>query len=72
MNKYTYLLNKKQSGELSILLKIGVPAQVLQQMDIYAYHLLHPDLSQVKLAVDLNTSQATVQRAIASMSVVVL
>ena len=59
---------KKESGELSILLQIGVPTQVLQQMDIYAFHLLHPEFSQLKLAIHLNTSQATVQRAIAFMS----
>lgn len=68
MNTYTYLLSKKQSGELSILLQIGVPTQVLQQMDIYAFHLAHPDYSQLKLANLLNTSQASVQRAIAFMS----
>ena len=67
MNTYTYLLNKKENGELSILLQIGIPTQVLQQMDIYAYHLLHPDLSQLQLANRLKTSQATVQRAIAFM-----
>ena len=62
MTKYEYLLSKKESGELSILFLCGVPSQVIKQMEIYAYHLLHPDLSQIELAADLKTSQATVQR----------
>ena len=72
MNKYQYLLAKKESGELSILLQCGVPTQVLGQMDIYAYHLEHPKESHLKLSHRFRTSQATIQRAIASMSVVVL
>ncbi|MBO4369755.1 MAG: hypothetical protein J5808_00145 [Paludibacteraceae bacterium] len=67
MTKYQYLLAKKESGELSILLRIGLPVQILRQMDIYASHLAHPEASQLRLSLEQNASQATVHRAIAFM-----
>jgi len=60
---------KKETGELSILLReFELPSKYTQWMEIYAYYLDHPGYSQLKLANHLNTSQATVQRAIAFMS----
>ena len=44
-----------------------LPSKFTQWMEIYAYSLVQPELSQAQLAADLNTSQATVQRAIAFM-----
>ena len=67
MTKYQYLLAKKEEGELSILLQIGLPTQILFQMDIYAFHLLHPTYSHVKLANELDTTHSTVQRALSFM-----
>ena len=49
MTIYSYLLNKKQSGELSILFQVGLPTNILTQMDIYAFHLQHPTLSQLRI-----------------------
>ena len=60
---------KKETGELSILLnEFELSSKYLQWMEIYAYYQDHLDYSQLKLANHLNTSQATVQRAIAFMS----
>jgi len=63
MNKYQYLLAKKESGELSILLELGLPVQLLTYMEICAYHLAHPEFSQWKVSLQFNTSKKTVWRA---------
>ena len=68
MTKYQYLLNKKESGELSILFEVGLPLYLTFWMDIYACHLAHPEWNQIILAVHLRTSQSTVQRALAFMN----
>ena len=68
MNKYTYLLAKKESGELSILLQLGLPLYLTFWMDIYGYHLAHPGFNQIILATHLRTSKSTVQRALAFMN----
>ena len=68
MNKYQYLLGKRESGELSILLQLGLPLYLTFWMDIYEYHLAHPEFNQIVLAVHLRTSQSTVQRAVAFMN----
>ena len=59
---------KKESGELSILLQIGLSVNILQQMEIYAFHLNHPNLSQLQVAIEMRTSKITVWRAYLSMS----
>jgi len=41
MTKYSYLLNKKQSGELSILFERGLPVHLVTYMEICAFHLAH-------------------------------
>jgi len=41
MTKYSYLLNKKQSGELSILFELGLPVHLVTYMEICAFHLAH-------------------------------
>jgi hypothetical protein len=68
MTKYEYLLCRQETGELSILLQLGLPTQLPKWMEIYAYHLTHPSLSHVQLAADLKTSKSTVQRALAFMN----
>ena len=72
MNKYQYLLSKKESGELSILLQIGLSVNILQQMEIYAFHLNHPNLSQLQVAIEMRTSKITVWRAYLSMSQLII
>ena len=59
---------KKESGELSILHRLGLPVQITLQMDIYAYHLEHPDLSQWQVSLIFNVSKSTVNRAYQFMS----
>ena len=63
MNKYQYLLSKKESGELSILFELGLPVHLVFYMEICAYHLAHPDLSQWQVSVHLNTCKKSVWRA---------
>lgn len=63
MTKYEFLLSKKESGELKLLLEIGLPLHVTFWMDICEYHLAHPDLSQFQMALHFNTSKKTIWRA---------
>ena len=63
---------KKESGELSILLQIGLSVNILQQMEIYAFHLNHPNLSQLQVAIEMRTSKITVWRAYLSMSQLII
>ena len=59
---------KKESGELSILLRIGLPVNILAQMDIYAYHLDHPNLSQFQVALRFKVHKNSVWLAYRAMS----
>ena len=68
MNKYQYLLSKKESGELSILFELGLPVHLSNWLEYYAYHLAHPELSQLELSIDLNVGHSTIQRALAFMT----
>ena len=63
MTKYQYLLAKKESGELSILLELGLPVQLLTYMEICAYHLAHPELSQWKVSLDFRVSKFYIWKA---------
>ena len=67
MNKYQYLLSKKESGELSILFELGLPVHLSGWMEYYAFHLTHPEMSHLELANNLNVGHSTVQRALAFM-----
>ena len=60
---YEYLLAKKESGELRILFALGLPTQITQWMEICNYHLRHPELSQLKVALHFRVSAKTVWRA---------
>lgn len=59
---------KKESGELSILHRLGLPVQITLQMTIYAYHLNHPNLSQWQVSLFFDVSKSTVNRAYQFMS----
>ena len=64
MTIYNYLLNKKQSGELSILLRyLELSPKFLQWMDICEYHLRHPEKSQFQVALHFNVNKKTIWRA---------
>ena len=54
---------KKESGELRILLQIGLSVNIIKQMDIYAFHLAHPNLSQFQVALHFMTDKKTVWNA---------
>ena len=62
---YEYLLAKKESGELRILFALGLPTQITQWMEICEYHFRHPELSQLKLALEMGVSKGAVCRAYA-------
>ena len=62
MTKYEYLLSKKENGELSILLELGLPAYLIFWMEICAFHINHPELSQFQVALHFNTSKKTIWR----------
>ena len=63
MTKYQYLLSKKESGELSILLQIGLPVHLVSYMQICEYHLAHPNESQFEVALFFDTSKRKVWNA---------
>lgn len=60
---YEFLLAKKESGELRILFALGLPTQITQWMEICDYHLRHPELSQLKLSIEMGVSKGAVYRA---------
>ena len=68
MTIYTYLLNKKESGEIRIMFQAGLPAQLLFYLDIYAYHLAHPKESQFQVALYFGVSKKTVWRVYRTLS----
>ena len=63
MTKYEYLLSKKENGELSMLFELGLPVHLVSYMEICAYHLSNPELSQWQVALHFNTHKYIVWRA---------
>ena len=68
MRYYEFLMEEKESGRLKKWLQLGAPSQLPKWMEIYQYHLLHPELSQLELSTDLNVGHSTIQRALAYMT----
>ena len=64
---YEFLMEEKEAGRLKKWLQLGAPSQLPKWMEIYQYHLLHPELTQLKLSIDLKVGHSTVQRALAYM-----
>ena len=67
MTKYEYLLSKKENGELSMLFELGLPVHLVSYMEICAYHLAHPKMSNVEISYRFAVTKSTIQRAIAFM-----
>ena len=67
MTKYEYLLSKKERGELSMLFELGLPVHLSGWMEYYAYHLVHPEMSNVEISYYFTATKSTIQRAIAFM-----
>ena len=65
---YEFLLEKQASGEMKILFALGLPAYYLFFLEIYTYHLSHPNASQWDMALMFNTSKKTVYRALHTLS----
>ena len=73
MTKYEYLLGKKETGELSILQReFGLAPHLSGWMDYYAYHLEHPEMSNVEISYHFAVTKSTIQRAIAFMALSIL
>ena len=69
MTKYEHLLELQESGELSTLFRnYELPLKYMQWMEIYAFHLAHPDLSQWQVAINMHTNKIAVWRAYMFMS----
>jgi hypothetical protein len=54
---------KKETGELSILFELGLPVHLVSYMEICAFHLAHPTLSQWKVALEFQVSKFYVWKA---------
>ena len=63
MTTYEYLCEKQRTGELSIMFQLGLPTRYIGWMDIYAYHLAHPGLSQFQIALHFGTCMSVVWEA---------
>lgn len=60
---------KKESGELSILQReFGLAPHLSGWMDYYAFHLEHPEMSNVEISYHFAVTKSTIQRAIAFMA----
>lgn len=68
---YEYLLLKQASGEIKVLFRLGVSTSLPMYMDIYQYHLQHPQMSQFQVCLAMNVGKSTVQRAYLLLSQVV-
>ena len=64
MTAFQFLLNKKESGELSILLQIGLPTHLVSWMEYYDYWQKHPDESRVEISHHFHVTKSTIDRAI--------
>ena len=58
---------KKESGELSILFELGLPVHLSGWMEYYAFHLTHPEMSNVEISYYFTATKSTIQRAITFM-----
>ena len=63
MTNYDFLLEMKLSGRTKALLSVGVSTSVFFWMDVYAFHLHHPLLSQWEVALYFNVSKKTIWKA---------
>ena len=54
---------KKETGELSILFELGLPVHLVSYMEICAYHLAHPELSQWQVSLHFGTSKRKIWNA---------
>ena len=64
MTKYEHLLELQSSGELRILIReYGLSPHFLVWMEIFAYHLQHPKLSQFQISLHFGVSKAKVWEA---------
>ncbi len=68
MNKYQYLLSKKESGELSILIKdYGFPSYYPQWMEYYEFYCAHSTMSYSELSCYFHVTRSTIYRAVQFM-----
>lgn len=68
---YEYLLEKQASGEIKVLFALGLSTSIPMYMQIYEYHLTHPQESQFEVSLAMDVCKATVHNAYFFMSQVV-
>ncbi len=68
MTKYQFLLEKKQEGELSILIKdYGLPSYYPQWMEYYEFYEAHSTMSYTELSCYFHVTRSTIYRAVQFM-----
>ncbi|MCQ2328774.1 MAG: hypothetical protein MJZ59_05465 [Paludibacteraceae bacterium] len=68
---YEYLLEKQASGEIKVLFALGLSTSIPTYMQIYKYHLTHPQESQFEVSLAMDVSKPRVQRAYFFMSQII-
>ncbi len=71
MTNYEYLLAKQETGELNILIQLGLPLHILLWLDIYTFHLENPCCSQFEVALKFNISKKWVYKCYLYMSQII-
>ena len=71
MTNYEYLLAKQETGELNILIQLGLPLHILLWLDIYTFHLENPCCSQFEVALKFNISKKWVYKCYPYMSQII-
>lgn len=62
MNNYEYLLHFREQGMMPVLFSLGVDPSRLGWMEIYAYHIAHPEMSQFDISCHFGISRTMLQR----------
>ena len=69
MKRYDYLFLEREHGHLDLSIKAGlIGAHLYTWMDVYSYHLCHPELSQFEVCKAMNLSKKMVYKIYQFMS----
>ena len=68
MTRYEFLLNQQEAGVLDTwFTDFDATARYELWLQIYAYHLANPDVSQLQMEIIFKVGHSTIQRAITFM-----
>lgn len=62
MTHYDYLKKFEQEGMMKVLFSLGLDPSRTRWLELYEYHLTHPEVAQWKVALQFNFSRGTVQK----------